>query len=112
MAFVRRLATDVAFYGVLDVLQRAVSVLLVPVYTRVLAQQDFGNLDLIFTVCGLLQVLVDLQQAQGFLRLYPEEQRLGTERVFAGSNLVVRLVLGVVVAAAFLALGAGGYVEG
>ena len=111
MAFVRRLATDVAFYGVLDVLQRAVSVLLVPVYTRVLSQQDFGNLDLIFTACGLLQVVVDMQQTLGFMRFYPESLRNGTEKRFVGTNLLTRMALGAFIAAAFLGLGRAGYVE-
>jgi len=101
----------VAFYGVLDVLQRAVSVLLVPVYTRVLSQQDYGNLDLVFTACGLLQVLVDLQQAQGFMRFYPEHLRRGTDKRFAGANLVTRLALGGFIAAVFVTFGVAGHIE-
>jgi O-antigen/teichoic acid export membrane protein len=111
VAFVRRLATDVAFYAVLDVSQRAVGVLLVPIYTRVLSQREFGNFDLIVTVCSLLQVIVDLQQAQGFMRHYPEHLRRGTERRFVGTNLITRFVLGLAMMAVFIGLGNAGWLE-
>ena len=111
MTFVRRLTTDIAFYSVLGALQRAVTILLVPIYTRVLSQQDFGNLDLIIAACGLVQVLVDLQQAKGFMRFYAEHVRAGSERRFVGTNLITRLALGAFIAALFVGLGLGGYLE-
>ena len=105
MAFVRTLAKDVAFYGVLDALQRAVSVLLVPIYTRVLSQREFGSFDLIFATVGLVQVLVDLQQSQGFLRFYPEQRAAGHGPRFTGTHLTTRIGLGVMASVVFIALG-------
>jgi len=52
--------------------------LLVPIYTRVLSQQDYGNLDLVFTAGGLLKCSLTCQQAQGFMAVLPEHSAEGT----------------------------------
>jgi O-antigen/teichoic acid export membrane protein len=107
----RILSRDVAFYGALDFLQRSLSIVLVPIYTRVLTQSDYGNLDLIFTVWSALTVLVDLQFIAGFSRLYLERQRIGDGPRFVGTAILTRLVIGVVLAVLFLSLGYGGFLE-
>ena len=107
----RLLSKDLAFYGSLDVLQRGIAILLVPVYTRVLSQHHFGDLDLIITASTAVLVCVDLQFASGFSRLYLEHRRTGGGGTFAGSSVILRAAIGVVTAALLLALGFGGQLE-
>jgi O-antigen/teichoic acid export membrane protein len=76
----RKLSSDSLVYGVLDVLNRVVSVLLVPLYTRVLPPSDFGALDL-FTTAGSVAFALLLCGLDSALSFYfnatedPEERR-------------------------------------
>lgn len=107
---IRRLTGDFGFYGILLVVQRSVSVLLLPIYTRVISQQDFGNLDTIIAACGFLSLLMNLHLAQGFIRLFPEYDKRGEGGVFAGTNLIAQLVLGVGLCLSFIAAGLLGFI--
>jgi O-antigen/teichoic acid export membrane protein len=108
---IRLLSRDVAFYGTLDFLQRSLSVVLVPIYTRVLTRSDYGNLDLILTVWSVVTVLVDLQFIAGFTRLYLERRQAGDGPRFVGTAILVRTVISGTVAAAVLILGFAGFLE-
>jgi O-antigen/teichoic acid export membrane protein len=108
---IRALSRDVAFYGSLDFLQRSLAIVLVPIYTRVLSQADYGNLDLILTVWSILTVLVDLQFVAGFSRLYLEKAAKGEGGRFVGTALATRVGIASAVAMAVLALGYAGFLE-
>ena len=108
---IRDLSIDFAFYGLLDLLQRSVGLIMVPLYTRVLSQQQYGDLDILMIMVSILTVLVDLQFISGFSRLYLEYTAQGAGPRFAGTVLVVRLIGGIAIAAAILTAGAAGYVE-
>lgn len=108
---IKRLFHNVGFYGLLDIIQRSVGVILVPVYTRVLSQRDYGNLDLILTVMSVLLVIVDLQLIPGFSRFYLEQWKTGTGKRFAGTCINARLVLGTSIAVVFLLFGFYGFIE-
>jgi O-antigen/teichoic acid export membrane protein len=107
----RILSRDIAFYGVLDFLQRSLTILLVPIYTRVLSQGNYGDLDLIMTAVSALTVIADLQFTAGFSRLYLENRKIGEGPRFAGTTILTRIALGTVIAALFLALGYSGFLE-
>lgn len=108
---IRLLSRDFAFYGLLDFLQRASSILLVPIYTRVLTQSSFGNLDLMLTACSILTILVDLQFVAGFSRLYLERRRSGEGAGFAGTAILTAFALGSLIAVTWLSLGFAGLLE-
>ena len=108
---IKTLSSDFAFYGLLDLLQKSVSIIMVPVYTRVLTQKQYGDLDIIIIFASVLFVLVDLQFTSGFTRLYYEQSEKGQERRFVGTALAGRLVGGIAVTALFIVLGFLGLVE-
>jgi len=105
------LSRDFAFYGLLDLLQRSLSIIMLPIYTRVLSQTSYGDLDIIFTVSSALLVLVDLQLVPGFSRFYLSHRDNGYGPRFAGSAILTRLALGTVITSVFLALGYSGLME-
>jgi O-antigen/teichoic acid export membrane protein len=105
------LSRDVAFYGLLDFLQRSLGIVLIPIYTRVLSQRSYGDLDLILTVFSALTVFVDLQFVAGFSRFYLERRRHGRGAQFAGTVILTRVAIGVVAATVFLTLGFSGFLE-
>jgi O-antigen/teichoic acid export membrane protein len=108
---IRLLSRDVAFYGILDFLQRSLSIILVPIYTRVLTRNQYGNLDVILVVWSVLTVLVDLQFIAGFSRLYLERRRAGDGPRFVGTAILTRTAVSSVLAALVLALGFAGLLE-
>jgi O-antigen/teichoic acid export membrane protein len=68
----RRFFRDSAIYGIASFLSRGISVLLVPVYTRLLAPSDYGAIDVLTVVASLVYVTVALEVAQGLARNFPE----------------------------------------
>ena len=57
-------------YGAASLVSRAASLFLVPVYTRVLAPTDYGQLDLLTAFGSLMQLTVALEISQGLARHY------------------------------------------
>ena len=108
---IKTLSVDFAFYGLLDLLQRSVSIIMVPVYTRVLSQKEYGNLDIIFIFTAVLCILVDLQFIAGFSRLFYDHHAAGKGKRFVGTAIVSRLIGGITIAAVFLVLGFLGNIE-
>ena len=107
----RVLSRDIAFYGILDFLQKSLTILLVPIYTRVLTQSNYGDLDLILTAVSALTVIADFQFTAGFSRLYLESRKVGEGPRFVGTTILTRLALGTGIAALFIALGYAGFLE-
>jgi len=108
---IKTLSTDFTFYGLLNFLQRSVGIIMVPIYTRVLSQAEYGNLDIIIIISSALCVLVDLQFIAGFSRLYYESRDNGKGRRFVGTTIVSRLAGGITISALFLGLGFLGNIE-
>jgi O-antigen/teichoic acid export membrane protein len=108
---IKDLSTDFAFYGLLDLLQRSIGLIMVPIYTRVLTPQQFGDLDILLIMVSVLTVIVDLQFVSGFSRLYLEHLGRGQGHRFAGTVLVVRLLGGLTIGAAVVAAGMLGYID-
>lgn len=107
----RILSADFAFYGVLDLLQRSIGFIMVPLYTRVLSQKQYGDLDILLVVGMICLVLVDLQFVAGFSRLYLEHRRALNGNRFAGTLLAVRLIGGTAIAAGVILAGNYGLLE-
>lgn len=59
---------DSAIYGVGSILARAISLLLLPFYTRVLTPNDYGVVDLLTTFGALVNLTVALEISQGLAR--------------------------------------------
>lgn len=108
---IKTLSVDFVFYGVLDLLQRSISIIMVPVYTRVLSQKEYGDLDIIIIVASVLFVIVDFQITAGFTRKYYEWHAAGEGKRFVGTALSSRLIAGTLISMAFIILGLVGHLE-
>src|SRR5262245_38079182 len=84
---------------------------MVPVYTRVLSQGEYGDLDIILIVSTVLFVLADLQFLAGFSRLYLEYYRAGRGPRLVGTIIVVRLIAGSIIPGLFVIAGLLGYLQ-
>jgi O-antigen/teichoic acid export membrane protein len=81
----RALARDGAVYAVAALVSRGVSVLLVPLYTRVLTPADFGSFDLFLVFASLVNLTVALEISQGVARFYAAERDPARQRAFAST---------------------------
>ena len=107
----KNLSVDFAFYGLLDLLQRSVGLVMVPLYTRVLSQREYGDLDIILIVSVVLLVVVDLQFVSGFQRFFLRYRSEGQGRRFVGTVIMSRLIGGTAISAVFIFLGLSGHIE-
>jgi len=77
----REFAKDSVVYGVAAVLTRAVSLLLVPLLTRVLAPTEYGAVDILTLVGSLVALTVALEISQALPRFFAdantEKERVG-----------------------------------
>ena len=116
----KRFIGDALTYTAGNILVRGVSIVLVPFYTRVLTPGDYGALDMLTVLAGLINVTVALEITQGLARHLPAAQTEEETRGFASTALwfafgayTVFLVVGMLAAAwiARIVLGAGGSVS-
>ena len=70
----REFARDSVLYGSGSVLVRGISLLLVPIYTRVLAPSDYGAIDILGVFASLVAVSVALEVTQGLARHLPDSE--------------------------------------
>lgn len=63
---------DAFYYFIPGILARGVSLLLLPLYTRILAPSDYGVLDLFVLFINFINLTVALEVSQGLARFYPD----------------------------------------
>jgi O-antigen/teichoic acid export membrane protein len=81
----RQLIRDSAGYGLAAAAARATSIVLLPVYARLLESREIGTLDVLAVVINIVNVTVALEVAQGLARHYPEAKDPSVQREFASS---------------------------
>jgi O-antigen/teichoic acid export membrane protein len=76
---------DGAIYAAGSILARGIALLMLPLYTRVLAPADYGALDLIVTCGVLVNLVVPLETAQALARFWNEREAGEARRRLAGT---------------------------
>lgn len=66
----RNVFRDGLVYGIGHILSRGISVILLPLYTRVLLPREYGIIDIFLVVSGLVSVTVAFEISQGLGRHY------------------------------------------
>jgi len=66
----KRLVKNMSIYGIGSVAARAIQVILLPIYTRFLQPADYGSLELVYMVAGVLAIMYGLMIGSGYLRTY------------------------------------------
>lgn len=78
---------DSAIYGLAGILVRSVSLLLVPVYTRILSPTDYGIIDLVTVFTAFVSVTVALEIAQALARFLPDSETAEERSAYASAAL-------------------------
>ena len=93
---IKSLAQHTAVYGMGDLLGRAVSILLVPIYARHLTPADNGILSLVFAFIGFSAVFYSLGLNPALIRLLSGKTDLGKHRAAFSSAFWALFATGVI----------------
>ncbi len=66
---------DISIYSVSGLLVRMISFLLIPIYVRVLATEDYGIIDLVTSISYFSGVLISFEIYQAIARFFPESDK-------------------------------------
>lgn len=83
----RQFLKDSAVYGTATILSRAVSLLLLPFYTRVLSPTDYGIIDILAVFASFVTVTIALEIVQALARHYPDAQTEAEKVAYASTAL-------------------------
>jgi len=83
-AQLRQLASHSAVYGTADVFGNVISLLLLPLLTRYLSAEDYGDLQILILFSAVAKIVFRLGLDAGFFRVY-YDHREESPRRFAGS---------------------------
>jgi O-antigen/teichoic acid export membrane protein len=68
----KNLIKDSAIYTLGNMLNRGISIIMVPVYVRLLNPADYGIIDLLLLIGSFLNIIIGLEITQGFIRYYSD----------------------------------------
>lgn len=85
----KKLASETAIYGLSTILARMINFLIVPLYTRVLTQQDYGASTEIMSYIAVLQVLLVLGLETGCFRFANKEGVKDPQKPFSTALVMV-----------------------
>lgn len=85
---IKQLAGETAIYGLSSILARVINFALVPLYTRVLTQSDFGVVSEFMTYIAMLQVVLTLGLETGCFR-YASKEGADTGTLFSTALVTV-----------------------
>jgi O-antigen/teichoic acid export membrane protein len=74
---------DSLVYGAAGIATRAMGLLLLPVYSRILSPSEYGLFDLVMAAAAIASIAVPLEISLGLARLYPDAASEGQKRRFA-----------------------------
>ena len=87
----RQLAGETAIYGLSSILARVVNFMLVPLYTRVLVDSDYGVVTEFLSYIAVLQVALALGLETGCFK-FAQKEESNPEKVFSNALAIVSLV--------------------
>jgi O-antigen/teichoic acid export membrane protein len=78
---------DSAVYGLSSILSRGISVILLPIYTRVFSPADYGNIEILTVTAALVNLTVALEISQGVARHYSDAETKRDKIAYASTAL-------------------------
>ena len=89
---IHRFFKDTLIYGSTSVFGRALGILVLPLFTKLISPDDYGKLEMITIWGALLMVFVSLEISQGVARYYSGERDVELRVGYASSSLFFNLV--------------------
>lgn len=84
---IRAFFKDSAIYGLSRILTQGISVIIVPVYTRILSPEEYGVIDIMLVITSLVNLIVVFEITQGFARYYADAESKAEQRKYASTTI-------------------------
>ena len=78
--------SDAIKYGVSSLLVRGINFVLLPIYTRSLDPTDYGSLDIVVIIAGLINIIITFEITQGVGRFYADEKNILNKALYASTS--------------------------
>ena len=88
----RKIFSDTGVYTLANILRTLIAVALVPLYTRVLSLDEFGALEILTSMAGLVSLGLGLQLTFGIARFFHDENSQKQEVDFLSTFLWFRVI--------------------
>jgi O-antigen/teichoic acid export membrane protein len=84
---IKKFFADSAIYGIINIFSRGLSLILLPLYTRIFSPTDYGIIDLISIVTNLVNLTVALEISQGLALYYSDAETDNQKTAYASTAL-------------------------
>lgn len=84
---------DSLIYGVAGIATRAVGLLLLPLYSRILSPSDYGVFDLVMATAAIAAIIVPVEVSLGLARQYPDAPSDAEKRRYATTAWLFTLAM-------------------
>lgn len=88
---IRQFFKDSFTYGLAGILSRGIQILLIPIYTRVFAPQEYGIIDWLTVIAALINLTVALEISQGVARYISEADTKYDKSAYASTSVLFTL---------------------
>lgn len=89
---IRRLSGQTLIFGIGDAVTRVVSLLLLPLYTRILTPADYGKLAIVTLVTSVVSIILNSGQGTAFFRFYFQDNSVGARRQLTGTVFIYLMI--------------------
>ncbi len=100
--FFKNLFKDFFSYGIVGVLSRLISLLIVPVFTRVFTPAEYGVLETILLTITILSIFGTLLLENSFMRFFFENETLSYRKTIFSTGLITLTHISILLTSIFL----------
>jgi O-antigen/teichoic acid export membrane protein len=91
---IKSLASDTMVYGVFTIVARFLTFMLTPLYTNYLTMVELGDIQYIFAILAVINIIYGFGMDSAYFRFYEEDAQSNSTKVFTNSYLTIALVSG------------------
>lgn len=92
MSRFRDLASDTLIYGVFTSVGRFLTFLLVPLYTNYISSTELGDIQYIFTILAVVNIIYGFGMGSAYLRFYKSDDQEESKKVFTIAYLFIAMI--------------------
>lgn len=94
MSRIRSLASDTLIYGVFTIVARFLTFMLTPLYTNYLTMREFADIQYIFAVLAIINIIYGFGMDSSYFRFYEKDDEEHSNKVFTLSYLSIISISG------------------
>src|SRR4051812_16977894 len=100
---IKKVLHDSSFYIIASFLTRGINILLLPLYTHILAPKDYGDIDMLYTFAAIINLVIALEISQALGRYLPDNPEEASQTPYISTGfwftILVFILFGIVMIA-------------